>query len=142
MKIKNGQTVNLHYVGTLNDGTEFDNSRSRGTPLKFEFGSGQILPAFEKAVSSMVIGESKKFSLTPDEAYGQVRPDAVQSLPRTQFGAVDDLSVGAKVSGQNTAGQPIQATIKSVNDDMVTLDFNHPLAGKDITFDIELLSVD
>ncbi len=142
MKIKNGQTVNLHYVGTLNDGTEFDSSRTRGTPLKFEFGSGQILPAFEKAVSSMVIGESKKFSLTPDEAYGQVRPDAVQSLPRTQFGEVDNLAVGIKVTGQNTAGQPIQATVKSIDDDMVTLDFNHPLAGKDITFDIELLSVD
>lgn len=142
MKIENGQTVNVHYVGTLNDGTEFDSSRTRGAPLKFEFGSGQILPAFEKAVSSMTIGESKKVSLTSDQAYGKVRPEAVQSIPRAQFGSTEDMIVGTRVTGQNTSGQPVQAVVKSIEDDTVMLDFNHPLAGQDLTFDIELLSVD
>ena len=142
MNIKNGQTVNIHYVGTLKDGTEFDNSRTRGNPLSFTVGSGQILPAFEKAVQQMKIGETKSLSLKPDEAYGDIVPDAIQPVPRTSFAPEVTLQVGEMVSGQSPDGKPIQATIESIDEDVVILDFNHPLAGKDINFDIELLSID
>jgi len=140
MKIKNGQTVNVHYVGTLNDGTEFDSSRNRGVPLKFEIGDGRILPAFEKAIVSMDIGEKKKISLTAEQAYGAINSEAIQRVSRTQFSS--DVDVGTTVTGQSATGQPIQAIVRSIEDETVTLDFNHPLAGKDINFDLELVSVD
>ena len=142
MKIKNGKVVNVHYVGTLSDGTEFDNSRTKGTRLKFEIGSGRMLPGFENAVISMNVGETKKFSLTSEQAYGSPNPEAVQSVPRTQFGTGGEISVGTTVTGQNPNGQPVRATVKSIDEDTVLLDFNHPLAGKDLNFDIELLSVE
>ena len=142
MNIKNGQKVNIHYVGTLKDGTEFDSSRARGNPLSFTVGSGQILPAFEKAVQQMTIGETKSFSLKPEEAYGDIMPEAIQPVPRASFAPEVNLKVGEMVSGQAPDGKPIQATIESIDEDVVMLDFNHPLAGKDINFDIELLSID
>ena len=142
MNIKNGQTVNIHYVGTLKDGTEFDNSRTRGNPLSFKLGGGQILPAFEKAVQTMAVGERKTFSLTPSEAYGEIVKEAFQPIPKASFAPDVDLEVGGMVSGQAPDGKPLQARIQSVEDETVTLDFNHPLAGKDINFDIELLSID
>jgi peptidylprolyl isomerase len=142
MNIKNGQTVNIHYVGTLNDGTEFDNSRTRGTPLSFKLGGGQILPAFEKAVQQMTIGEKKTLSLKPTEAYGEVQDEAFQDIPKTSFGPQVELTVGNIVHGQTPDGNPLRAVIKEVKEEEVTLDFNHPLAGKEINFDIELLSVE
>ena len=92
MNIKNGQTVNIHYVGTLKDGTEFDSSRTRGNPLSFKLGGGQILPAFEKAVQQMKVGETKSLSLKPTEAYGEVNDQAVQDIPKTSFGPEVELT--------------------------------------------------
>tara|TARA_R100000315_G_C5184436_1_gene107193 strand:- start:199 stop:627 length:429 start_codon:yes stop_codon:yes gene_type:complete len=142
MNIKNGQKVNVHYVGTLKDGTEFDSSRKRGNPLSFTLGSGQILPAFEKAVQTMDIGERKTFSLTATEAYGEVLAEAIQSVPKTSFSDQVKLEVGEMVSGQTPNGNPIQAKISSVEEETITLDFNHPLAGKDLSFEVELLSIE
>lgn len=142
MNIENGTKVAIHYVGTLQDGTQFDNSRERGEPLVFTIGGGEILPAFEKAVQGMEIGEILNLSLTPDNAYGQVVPDAIQPVPRASFSPEVQLEIGTMVSGQSGDGKPIQATIESIEEDMVILDFNHPLAGKDINFDIELLEVE
>ena len=142
MNIKNGQTVNIHYVGTLKDGTEFDSSRKRGNPLSFTLGGGQILPAFEKAVQTMKIGERKTFSLTATEAYGEVVTEAVKAVPKTSFAPEMKLEIGEMVSGQSADGRPVRAKISSIEEETVTLDFNHPLAGKDLDFDIELISVD
>tara|TARA_A100001011_G_C14237861_1_gene811888 strand:+ start:496 stop:924 length:429 start_codon:yes stop_codon:yes gene_type:complete len=142
MNIKNGQTVNIHYVGTLKDGTEFDSSRTRGNPLSFKLGGGQILPAFEKAVQQMKVGETKSLSLKPTEAYGEVNDQAVQDIPKTSFGPEVELTVGNIVHGQSPDGNPLRAVIKEIKEAEVTLDFNHPLAGKEINFDIELLSVE
>ena len=142
MNIKNGQTVNIHYVGTLKDGTEFDNSRKRGSPLSFTFGDGKILPAFEKAVQTMTIGERRDISLTATEAYGEVRTDAIQAMPKTSFSSDINLEIGETVHGQTPEGRAVQAKISSIEEDTIMLDFNHPLAGKDINFDIELLSVE
>ena len=142
MNIKNGQTVNIHYVGTLKDGTEFDSSRTRGNPLSFKLGGGQILPAFEKAVQQMKVGETKSLSLKPTEAYGEINNEAVQDIPKTSFGPEVELVVGNIVHGQSPDGNPLRAVIKEIKEAEVTLDFNHPLAGKEINFDIELLSVE
>ena len=142
MNIKNGQTVNIHYVGTLNDGTEFDSSRSRGNPLSFKMGGGQILPAFEKQVQQMSVGERTTFSLKPQDAYGEINDEAVQDVPKTAFGPEVELVAGHMVKGQAPNGQPVQAVIREVKEQEVTLDFNHPLAGKEINFDIELISVE
>jgi len=142
MKIKNGQKVNVHYVGTLNDGTEFDNSKTRGTPLQFELGSGTVLPAFESAIKGMQVGDTKKISLTADQAYGQPTQEAIQTIPKDRFDKDMNLEVGLEVAAKTPDGQPIRAVVQAVEEETVVLDFNHPLAGKDINFDVELVSVE
>ena len=142
MNIKNGQRVSLHYTGKLADGTVFDSSRERKSPLHFVFGSGVVLPNFEKAIGSMLVGDKKTFNLTSDEAYGQHIEEAVQALPKEQFGQDLELKPGTPISGTSPDGQPIRAMIISCEDETVTVDFNHPLAGKDISFDVELLSLE
>ena len=142
MEIKNGQTVNIHYVGTLRDGTEFDSSRKRGNPLSFTLGSGNILPAFEQAVQTMKIGERKTFSLAATDAYGEVMTEAIQSVPKASFSPDVQFEIGEMVNGQTPDGNPVQAKISSIEEETVTLDFNHPLAGEDLNFDIELISID
>ncbi len=142
MNIKIGQVVNVHYIGTLKDGTEFDNSRKRDTPLSFTLGGGQLLPAFENAVQSMKIGETKSISLTASEAYGEVMNEAIQTVPKTSFTPDMEFEVGGLVSGRSPDGNTMHGKITSIDEEAVILDFNHPLAGKDLTFDIELLSVE
>lgn len=83
--VKNGQKVSVHYVGTLDDGTEFDNSRSRGDVISFEVGSGQLISGFDSALPGMVVGEVKSVSLTPEEAYGDVNPEAIETVPKNVF---------------------------------------------------------
>ena len=142
MNIKNGQKVTIHYVGKLKDGTVFDSSRNQGSPLSFTVGDGKILPAFEKAVVDMNIGDVKTILLEAAEAYGEVNPDAVRIVPKTQFGTTDDLEVGAMVRGQSPDGNPIHATVRSIDTNDIILDFNHPLAGQNLDFEVELLSVE
>ena len=142
MNIKNGQRVCIHYTGRFANGNVFDSSVDRESPLYFVAGSGALLPNFEQAVCNMKVGEKKSFGLTSEEAYGPRQDDAVQSVPREHFSPEMDLKVGERISGKSPNGQPIQAKIMSVQDDSVTLDFNHPLAGVDITFDVEVLNVE
>jgi peptidylprolyl isomerase len=141
MTIKNGQTVSVHYVGTLSDGTEFDNSRVRGAPITFKMGSGGILPAFESALVEMVVGDKKNISLASSEAYGEINPDAYKPFPKNSFPEGFEFEVGRMVQGKAETGQPVMAKIFSLEEDTVVLDFNHPLAGKDINFEIELVEV-
>ena len=138
--VQNGNTVTIHYTGTLNDGSEFDSSVGRD-PLSFEVGSGQVIPGFDSAVLGMEEGESKTFTLTSDEAYGPSNPAAIQIVEKTNFPEDFEINVGQSVTGQNGDGQMFNATIVSEQDDTVTLDFNHPLAGKDLTFDIQLVGL-
>ena len=140
---KNGQTVSVHYTGTLSDGTEFDSSRGRDTPLTFTIGSGQLIKGFDTAVTGMTVGEVKDISLAPTEAYGEVDDTRIQVLPKTGFPEGFPLNIGQRVMGQNEQGGQVVATIKSVSDDgNVTMDMNHPLAGQTLNFSIELLSID
>tara|TARA_R100000234_G_scaffold19545_1_gene10985 strand:- start:1024 stop:1497 length:474 start_codon:yes stop_codon:yes gene_type:complete len=140
--VKNGQKVSVHYVGTLDDGTEFDNSRSRGDVISFEVGSGQLISGFDSALPGMVVGEVKSVSLTPEEAYGDVNPEAIETVPKNVFPPGMPLTVGGMVQGTAPTGQPVIARIDAIEGESVTLDMNHPLAGKNLNFEIELVSIE
>jgi FKBP-type peptidyl-prolyl cis-trans isomerase 2 len=141
-KVENGQTVKIHYTGKFDDDTEFDNSRSRGEALTFQVGSGQLITGFDNAVVGMAIGEVKNVSLTPLEAYGESREELVQTISQSVFPQDYEFQVDSTVQGQNELGQDVVARIDSVGEDSVVLDFNHPMAGKNLNFEIELLSVE
>tara|TARA_B100000700_G_C15007025_1_gene839046 strand:+ start:618 stop:1052 length:435 start_codon:yes stop_codon:yes gene_type:complete len=139
--VKEGNTVSVHYKGTLDDGTEFDNSKLRGSTLEFKVGSGQMIKGFDNAVVGMGLGEVKTVTLASNEAYGPVHEAAVRDFPRTAFGADMELEVDAIVHGESGDGQPMVARVAALNEDTVTLDLNHPLAGKELTFEIELVDI-
>ena len=141
-KVENGQNISVHYIGTLDDGTEFDSSRSRDETLSFQVGSGQLIEGFSKAVIGMSVGETKSVRLSPTEAYGESDPQQVQPVPANAFPNDFEPVVGAHVVGQNELGQQVMAEIKTFDDESVTLDFNHPMAGKSLNFEIELVSID
>ncbi len=139
MKVENGYNVKVHYRGTLADGTEFDNSRTRGQTLDFEVGTPNLIQGFNKAVLGLAPGQSRTVTLAPDEAYGHINPEAFQDVPKIQFGDEFVFEVGAAVMGSGPSGQ-FRATIHEVRDSDVVLDFNHPLAGKELTFEVEVIS--
>jgi FKBP-type peptidyl-prolyl cis-trans isomerase 2 len=141
MKVENGHTVQVHYRGTLNDGTEFDNSRVRGETLSFEVGSAKLIPGFSSAVVGMQVGETKTVLLAPDEAYGPRDPSAKQVVPKESFGPNFEFVVGGTIQGNGPAGAFL-ATIEEVADSEVTLDMNHPLAGEDLHFEIEIAAIE
>jgi len=138
--VENGNTVSVHYTGTLNDGTQFDSSQGRD-PLSFQVGDGQVIPGFDNAVVGMTVGDSKTFTISADEAYGPKNEEAIQEVSKTRFPEGYDAQVGQSVTGQNEIGQNFQALIIAEADETITLDFNHPLAGQDLTFNVELVSV-
>ncbi|MBI2669323.1 peptidylprolyl isomerase [Candidatus Woesearchaeota archaeon] len=137
--IHNGDTVTLHYTGTLADGATFDSSAGR-EPLQFTVGSGQVIEGFDKAVQGMQQGQKKTFTIPADEAYGQPRPEQIQAVPRNKFPAKPEPQVGLQLVMQSQ-GQQIPARIVKVDADSITLDLNHPLAGKDLTFAIEIIEI-
>ena len=139
--VENGNNVQVHYVGTFDDGTEFDSSRSRGEPISFKVGAGQMIAGFEAAVIGMQEGDIKDISLSPDQAYGDHKQDHVKTYPVDVFPDEVQLSEGVTVAGQNELGQQMIAKVLSVSDDTVLLDFNHPMAGKNLNFNIEVVSV-
>ena len=141
MKVKNGSQVSVHYRGTLSDGTEFDSSRNRGWPLSFQVGSGQMISGFDSACLGMQKGEVKTVQLTPSEAYGERNPQALQPVPKSAFGANFNFEIGAAVQGNGPRG-PFLAKIHSLEEEDVVLDLNHPLAGENLQFEIEMVSVD
>lgn len=136
-----GKTVSVHYTGKLEDDTVFDSSRG-GDPLSFEIGSGQIIPGFEKGVVGMTPGETKTVEVSADEAYGPYREDQVVEVEREKLPEDIDPEVGQQLQVQQTNGQTAVVTIKEVTPAAVRLDANHPLAGKDLTFEIEVVSIE
>lgn len=139
-QVKTGDTVKLHYTGTLADGTTFDSSAGRD-PLQFEVGSGQIIPGLDKAIPGMAVGDKKVVEIPCAEAYGETNPDACQSIPREQIPADIPLEVGLQLQMQTPTGQVMPVTVVEVTETEVTLDANHMLAGKDLTFAIELVEI-
>lgn len=140
IKVKSGDTVRIHYTGTLLDGTTFDSSEGRD-PLEFVVGSGQIIPGLDQALPDMEVGEKKKVTIDCKEAYGPLNPDARQAIPRE--GIPDDipLEIGTQLQMQTPDGQALPVTVVEVDEATVTLDANHPLAGQDLVFDFEIVSI-
>jgi peptidylprolyl isomerase len=141
MKVTNGHNVSVHYVGTLTDGTEFDNSRARGQAVSFEIGSGRMISGFNDAVVGMTVGETKKVTLAPEQAYGTRNENALQNVPRDAFSEDFNFEVGGMIQGNGPRG-PFLAKIHEVGEQEIILDMNHPLAGQELNFEIELVSVE
>jgi peptidylprolyl isomerase len=139
-QVQTGDTVQIHYTGTLLDGSVFDSSQGR-EPLEFEVGSGQIIPGLDTALPGMSVGEKKTVNVPSDEAYGEVNPAMRQSVPREGIPADIPLEPGTQLQMQTPEGQVLPVTVIEVDEAEVTLDANHPLAGKDLKFDIELVAI-
>lgn len=139
-QVKPGDTVRIHYTGTLADGSTFDSSEGRD-PLEFTVGSGQIIPGLDKAMPGMAVGEKKVVEVPCDDAYGQPDPNARQAVPRAEIPADIPLDIGTQLQVQTPQGQVMPVTVAEVTETEVTLDANHPLAGRDLTFAIELVSI-
>lgn len=139
--VEKGDAVAIHYVGTLEDGTTFDSSRERNEPIKFTVGSGMMIPGFDKGVLGLAVGQSKTIKCAPADAYGEVRPENILRVPKKDV--VDAVGEDfVKVGEKLMVGQGMPAEIIEVTDSEVALDANHPLAGKTLNFDIELMSLD
>ena len=138
---KAGDTVRINYVGTLNNGDTFDSSEGRD-PLEFVVGSGQIIRGLDSAIPGMAVGEKKDFAVPCDLAYGQSNPDARQAVPRDQIPAEIPVEVGTQLQMQTPQGQVVPVTVAEVTETEVTLDANHPLAGEDLNFAIEIVGID
>jgi peptidylprolyl isomerase len=139
-EIKNGDVVRIHYTGRLTDGTEFDSSAGR-EPLEFEFGAGQIIPGIEHNVSNMEVGEKQTVTVPAEEAYGPRDDARVQAIPRTAIPEDVAVDVGTRLQANTPDGQPVNLTVVDLDDSSVTVDANHPLAGRDLVFDLELVEV-
>ena len=139
-EVKQGDTVRIHYTGTLTTGETFDSSKGRD-PLEFTVGSGQIIPGLDKALPGMTVGEKKTVQVACAEAYGESDPNARQTIDRAQIPEDIPLDPGTQLQVQTPEGQVMPVTVADVTETEVTLDANHPLAGKDLTFDIELVDV-
>jgi len=140
-EVKAGDTVAIHYTGTLNDGTTFDSSRER-EPLTFEVGSGQIIPGLDRALPGMAEGDTKSVSIAPEDAYGTVNPEARQAVPRAEIPDHIPLDPGTQLQVQTAQGQAMPVIVAEVTEDTVILDANHPLAGETLNFEIELVKIE
>jgi peptidylprolyl isomerase len=136
---KNGDTVRIHYTGTLEDGTVFDSSEGQ-EPLEFTLGSGEVIPGFEQAIEGMHPGEKKEVTIPSDDAYGSHRSDWVLEVGREDFPPNIEPQVGQQLQ-LSQGGQSFVVTVTAVTETSVTLDANHPLAGKDLTFELELVEI-
>jgi peptidylprolyl isomerase len=138
---KSGDTVKVHYTGKLEDGTVFDSSVER-EPLAFQLGAGQVIPGFEKAVEGLAPGEKTNAVIPATEAYGPRNEEAIITVERNQLPPNMDPQVGQQLQVQQQNGQPCVVHVVQVDDAQITLDANHPLAGKDLEFEIELVAVE
>lgn len=137
---KKGDKVKIHYHGRLEDGSIFDSSAGR-SPLEFELGSGQVIPGFDAGVTGMSVGEKKTINIPFMEAYGPVSEEAIIEFPKANFPSDLQIEVGLQLMMNNGAGQQFPVTIKEIKDEVVVLDANHSLAGKDLIFDLELVEI-
>lgn len=137
---KKGDKVKVEYEGKLEDGTVFDSSKAQGKLLEFVLGSGQVVKGFDKAIEGMKVGQEKSFTLEPSEAYGDPNPKLVQKVPRDKL-PKEELKPGMMLAVGLPTGQQLPAIIKKVEKDVVTIDFNHPLAGKTLKFKVKLAEI-
>jgi FKBP-type peptidyl-prolyl cis-trans isomerase 2 len=138
MAPKSGDTVRVHYKGTLDDGSVFDSSEGRD-PLEFQVGEGQVIPGFDNAVSELEVGSSTTVNIAACDAYGDRIDEAVQEVPLSAFPEAPEEGMMVELAAPD--GRKLAATVTEIGEENVQLDFNHPLAGKDLTFEIELVEV-
>lgn len=136
-----GKTCRVHYRGTFNDGTQFDSSYDRGEPLEFICGAGQMIPGFDAAVADMEIGQVIDIHLMPEEAYGEADPRAVFTVEIAQLPGSEDLTVDQQVYLYNNMGQPFRVKVTAKDENTITFDANHEMAGKELNFSIQLMEV-
>ena len=134
-----GKNVKVHYIGTLNDGTQFDSSYDRGEPLEFVCAAGMMIPGFDYAVGTMDVGDVLDVHLSPEEAYGMPRPEMIITVEKASVQGADEIEAGDLVTLQDQLGRPFDALVTAAEGDMITFDCNHRLAGKELNFRIELL---
>jgi FKBP-type peptidyl-prolyl cis-trans isomerase 2 len=139
-QVKTGDTVKVHYHGRLTDGTTFDSSEGR-EPLEFEVGSGMVIKGFDDGLVGMSVGEKKTVEIPVDDAYGAADPQMVMEFPIDRFPQDMKPEVGMQLTMTNESGQNFPVVIAEVKDDTVLLDGNHPLAGEDLVFDLELVEI-
>ena len=140
MVVKKGDKVKIDYTGTLEDGTVFDSSEKHGQPLEFEIGSGQVIPGFENAIIGMKKGAKKEIDIKPEQAYGSRNDLLIKDVPRDQL-PEEGVKQGALLAVQLANGARVPAKVIKVDKEMVSIDFNHPLAGKTLHFSIKLVDV-
>ncbi len=141
MAAKTGNKVKVEYVGKLDDGSVFDSSENHGKLLEFEVGSGHVIKGFDDAILGMNEGDEKEFTIQPAEAYGQHDPTLVQKVPREVFPQEADLIAGLLFEAGLPTGEKVPAMITAVDEGIVTVDLNHPLAGKTLNFKIKLKEI-
>jgi len=137
--IEDGTTAVVHYTGSFPDGEVFDSSDGKD-PLAYQVGKQQMIPGFEQEMMGAAIGEKREFTLTPDRAYGERSDDAIQQVPRDQFPSEMPLEIGVMMAAQTPQG-PLPFTVTEISDDVVTVDFNHQMAGKTLKFSVEVVEV-
>lgn len=140
-KAQSGDTVKIHYTGWLEDGSEFDSS-SGGEPLQFPLGEKKVIDGVDRAVTGMSVGEKKKVEVPADEAYGPHRKELIGEVPREQFPPEIELEEGQRLQFTNEQGQVHVFEVVSIAENSVKIDMNHPLAGKDLTFEVELVAIE
>ncbi|VGO19839.1 FKBP-type peptidyl-prolyl cis-trans isomerase [Pontiella sulfatireligans] len=138
--IENGQKVKIHYTGTLDDGNQFDSSAGRD-PLEFEMGAGMVIPGFETGVKDMAVGEKKSIHIPATEAYGEKRDEMVMEFEKSQLPEGLEPKAGMGLQMQGPQGQPVPVQITAVAEETITIDANHPLAGQNLNFELELVEV-
>lgn len=137
---EDGDRVKVHYTGTLDDGTVFDSSRERD-PLEFELGAQQVIPGFEEAVRGLEVGESVEVSLAPEEGYGQRNEELMVDVARRDLPEGLDPEVGQTLEVRTEDDEPMAAWVAEIGEEAITVDLNHPLAGRELNFEVELVEV-
>lgn len=140
-QVKKGDTVKVHYHGKLSSGETFDSSEGRD-PLAFEVGSGMVIKGFDDGVTGMSVGDKKTLQIPVDQAYGAKNPDMIIPMPKDRFPQDMEIEVGMPLVMSDQNGQQFQVIVTEISEEAITLDANHPLAGQDLTFDIELVAIE
>ena len=139
-QVKSGDKIKVHYHGRLTNGETFDKSEGR-EPLEFEVGSGMVIKGFDDGVTGMAVGDKKTINIPADEAYGPKNPEMVIDMPKDRFPKDMEIEVGMPLSMSDGQGQQFQVVVAEVQEEVIILDANHPLAGEDLIFDLELVEI-